>query len=119
MDGRHSRQCGRKPPHERRSHGHGYGQNLVSVTCLDEDGEIRSHTREELNAQYRSIPDLVHNFVLQAVFEAQPAPAEEMERLLEAARARRKLSQPVGASAGCIFKTRRKSRQAGSLMNWG
>lgn len=94
-------------------------KNLVSVTCLDEDGEIRSHTREELNAQYRSIPDLVHNFVLQAVFEAQPAPAEEMERLLEAARARRKLSQPVGASAGCIFKTRRKSRQAGSLMNWG
>ena len=79
-------------------------KNLVSVTCLDEDGEIRSHTREELNAQYRSIPDLVHNFVLQAVFEAQPAPAEEMERLLEAARARRKLSQPVGASAGCIFK---------------
>lgn len=42
--------------------------------------------------------------MLQAVFEAQPAPAEEMERLLEAARARRKLSQPVGASAGCIFK---------------
>lgn len=79
-------------------------KNLVSVTCLDEDGEICSHTREELNAQYRSIPDLVHNFVLQAVFEAQPAPAEEMERLLEAARARRKLSQPVGASAGCIFK---------------
>ena len=79
-------------------------KNLVSVTCLDEDGEIRSHTREELNVQYRSIPDLVHNFVLQAVFEAQPAPAEEMERLLEAARARRKLSQPVGASAGCIFK---------------
>ena len=79
-------------------------KNLVSVVCLDEDGEIRSHTKEELNAQYRSIPDLAHNFVLQAVFEAQPAPAEEMERLLAAARAKRKLSQPVGASAGCIFK---------------
>ena len=79
-------------------------KNLVSVVCLDEDGEIRSHTKEELNAQYRSIPDLAHNFVLQAVFEAQPAPAEEMERLLAAARAKCKLSQPVGASAGCIFK---------------
>ena len=42
--------------------------------------------------------------MLQAVFETQPAPAEEMERLLAAARAKRKLSQPVGASAGCIFK---------------
>lgn len=40
-------------------------KNLVSVVCLDEDGEIRSHTKEELNAQYRSIPDLAHNFVLQ------------------------------------------------------
>lgn len=48
-------------------------KNLVSVVCLDEDGEIRSHTKEELNAQYRSIPDLAHNFVLQAVFETQPA----------------------------------------------
>lgn len=94
-------------------------KNLVSVTCLDEDGEICSHTREELNAQYRSIPDLVHNFVLQAVFEAQPAPAEEMERLLEAARARRKLSQPSEPAPAASSKTRRKSRQAGSLMNWG
>lgn len=90
-------------------------KNLVSVTCLDEDGEIRSHTREELNAQYRSIPDLVHNFVLQAVFEAQPAPAEEMERLLEAARgqaeafpARRSqrrlhLQKPAGNPAGRLI----------------
>ncbi len=79
-------------------------KNLVSVVCLDEDGEIRSHTKEELNAQYRSIPDLAHNFVLQAVFETQPASPQEMEQRLEEARAKRKLTQPVGASAGCIFK---------------
>ena len=79
-------------------------QNLVSVVCLDEDGEIRSHTKEELNAQYRSIPDLAHNFVLQAVFETRPASTREMEQRLEEARAKRKLTQPVGASSGCIFK---------------
>lgn len=79
-------------------------RNLVSVTCLDEDGEIRSHSRDELNAQYRSIPELAHNFVLQAVFEGEPSPREDMETRLEAARAKRRLTQPSGASAGCIFK---------------
>lgn len=79
-------------------------RNLVSVTCLDEDGEIRSHSRNELNAQYRSIPELAHNFVLQAVFEGEPSPREGMETRLEAARAKRRLTQPSGASAGCIFK---------------
>lgn len=79
-------------------------RNLVSVTCLDEDGEIRSHSRDELNAQYRSIPELAHNFVLQAVFEGEPSPRENMETRLEAARAKRRLTQPSGTSAGCIFK---------------
>lgn len=79
-------------------------RNLVSVTCLDEDGEIRSHSRDELNAQYRSIPELAHNFVLQAVFEGEPSPREDMETRLETARAKRRLTQPSGASAGCIFK---------------
>ena len=79
-------------------------RNLVSVTCLDEDGEIRSHPSSDLNAQYRSIPDLAHNFVLQAVFEGSPCAKEEIEEKLENARAKRRLSQPSGASAGCIFK---------------
>lgn len=79
-------------------------QNLVSLISLDEDGEIRCHTREELNIQYRSMPDLAHNFVLQAVFQGQASTPEEITTHLDAARAKRKLSQPVGASAGCIFK---------------
>ncbi len=77
---------------------------LISVTCLDEDGEIRTHLREELQTQYRSISYLTHNFVLSAVFEGAPAPADEIAAKLEAARAKRKAGQPQGASAGCIFK---------------
>lgn len=79
-------------------------ENLVSVTCLDEDGEIRRHCRSELNTQYRSIPELSHNFVLQAVFEGRPDSPEAIEERIEAARAKRKLTQPIGPSAGCIFK---------------
>ncbi len=77
---------------------------LISVTCLDEDGEIRTHMKDELHTQYRSISYLAHNFVLSAVFEGEPAPAAEIAAKLEAARAKRKSTQPQGASAGCIFK---------------
>lgn len=79
-------------------------KNLVSVLCLDEDGEIRKHTKDELNAQYRSIPVLINNFVLQAEFETQPTTAEEIKQGIEKTRSKRKLSQPSEASAGCIFK---------------
>ena len=87
-------------------------RNLVSVTCLDEDGEIRSHPSGDLNAQYRSIPDLAHNFVLQAVFEGSPCAREEIEEKLEDARAKRRLSSPPAPAPAASSKARRKSPQA-------
>ncbi len=77
---------------------------LVSVTCLDEDGEIRTHTKDELHAQYRSIPELTTNFVLMAEFEGTPGNQSDIEALMDKNRAKRQQSQPTGASAGCVFR---------------
>ena len=77
---------------------------VVSVTFLDEDGEIRVRSRDEIVSNYRDVPELRRNFALQAVFAGQPDTAEAIQARWDASRAKRKISQPVAASAGCIFK---------------
>ncbi|HEY1123697.1 MAG TPA: UDP-N-acetylmuramate--L-alanine ligase [Haloferula sp.] len=77
---------------------------VVSVTFLDEDGEIRVRSREEIVANYRDVPELRRNFALQAVFEGKPDTAEAIQGRWDASRSKRRASQPVAASAGCIFK---------------
>jgi len=76
----------------------------VSVTFLDEDGEIRVRSREEIVANYRDVPELRRNFALQAVFTGTPDSAEAIQGRWDASRSKRRSSQPVAASAGCIFK---------------
>jgi UDP-N-acetylmuramate--alanine ligase len=77
---------------------------VVSVTFLDEDGEIRTRSREAIVSNYRDVPELRRNFALQAVFEGKPDTAEAIQGRWDASRAKRRASQPVAASAGCIFK---------------
>jgi UDP-N-acetylmuramate--L-alanine ligase/UDP-N-acetylenolpyruvoylglucosamine reductase len=77
---------------------------VVSVTFLDEDGEIRERGREEIVAAYRNVVFLRRNFALSAVFSGHPdEPAAIRARMLESM-AKRRTSQPVAASAGCIFR---------------
>ena len=45
---------------------------VVSVTFLDEDGEIRERSRDEIVSNYRDVPELRRNFALQAVFAGTP-----------------------------------------------
>ncbi|MCW1922738.1 UDP-N-acetylmuramate--L-alanine ligase [Luteolibacter arcticus] len=77
---------------------------VVSVIFLDEDGEIRVRSRDEIVANYRDVPELRRNFALQAVFEGKPDTAEAIQGRWDASRSKRRASQPVAASAGCIFK---------------
>ena len=77
---------------------------VVSVTFLDEDGEIRTRSRDAIISNYRDVPELRRNFALQAVFEGRPDTAEAIQGRWDASRAKRRSSQPVAASAGCIFK---------------
>jgi len=78
---------------------------VVRVTFLDEDGVIRTRERAEIVAQYRNVAELRRNFALQAVFKGRNNDsAAEIKTRWEASRDKRKVSQPVAASAGCTFK---------------
>ena len=89
---------------------------VVSVTFLDEDGEIRTRSRDEIVAHYRNVPDLRRNFALQAVFKGTPDSAEHIKERWDASRAKRRTSQPIAASAGCMFKNP-ESTPAGKLVD--
>jgi UDP-N-acetylmuramate--alanine ligase len=77
---------------------------VVSITFLDEDGVIRTRTRAEIVSQYRNVPELRRNFALQATFKGEPDEAANIKERWDASRAKRRSSQPIAASAGCIFK---------------
>lgn len=77
---------------------------VVSVTFLDEDGEVRTRSREEIESHYRNVPELRRNYALRAVFRGKLASAEEINERMEESKAKRRSSQPIAASAGCIFK---------------
>lgn len=77
---------------------------LVSLTYLDREGNLVEKRREELEARYRSVPELEGCCVVSAVFKGVPAPVEEIDAKLQASADKRRSTQPVAASAGCIFK---------------
>lgn len=77
---------------------------VIHVTFLDEDGEVRERTCEEIKAHYRNVPELRRNYALQASFKAEYANAEVIEERMVESKQKRRSSQPVAASAGCIFK---------------
>jgi len=77
---------------------------VVSITFLDEDGVIRTRTRAQISAQYRNVPELRRNFALQATFKGHPDQPGAIKERWDASRAKRRATQPIAASAGCIFK---------------
>jgi UDP-N-acetylmuramate--alanine ligase len=50
------------------------------------------------------VPTLRDRYVVSAVFRGKPAKLEEIEERLDVASQKRRSTQPVAASAGCIFK---------------
>ena len=77
---------------------------VVSVTFVDADGELRTKTEEEIVHFYRNVPEFTENFVVSAVFKGLPGSEQDIRNLMEASKRKRKESQPAAASAGCIFK---------------
>nr|NIP94571.1 UDP-N-acetylmuramate dehydrogenase [Akkermansiaceae bacterium] len=77
---------------------------VVSVTFLDEDGEIRVRGRDEIEAHYRNVPELRRNYALQAVFRGRLADSHQIRARMDASRQHRRTTQPVAASSGCVFK---------------
>jgi UDP-N-acetylenolpyruvoylglucosamine reductase len=77
---------------------------VVEVTFLDEDGEIRTRKRDEIDASYRDVPELRRSFALSARFKGSAAELGTIQQKMETSMAKRRSSQPLSASAGCIFK---------------
>lgn len=77
---------------------------LVSLTCVDEDGVVRTRGRDEIESRYRNVPSLQRNLAVCATFFGEPADAAEIAAKMRESRDKRNNSQPKEASAGCIFK---------------
>ena len=77
---------------------------IVSVQYLDSAGNLQEKTREQITWRYRSVPEFADHYCVSAVFRGVPAPVEQIDALLQQSMEKRKTSQPIAASAGCIFK---------------
>lgn len=77
---------------------------VVSVCLLDGNGELRDKQKSEIEHHYRNVPELDRHFAVSAVLQGYPAEAAAIDEKLAASHAKRRKSQPIGASAGCIFK---------------
>lgn len=77
---------------------------VVSVTFLDEDGEIRTRERSEIDSFYRNVPELRRNYALEATFVGVASDLESIQEKLDESRHHRNSTQPKAASFGCAFK---------------
>ena len=89
---------------------------VVRLRIVDRLGSIHELTPEDLEIGYRNVPSLVQAYALSATFRGFPGSQETIQNLLKASTAKRKTSQPIAASAGCIFKNPSKECPAGKLI---
>jgi UDP-N-acetylmuramate--alanine ligase len=77
---------------------------LLGVQVVSLGGEFEVLTPDAMEIRYRNVPTLRERFVVSARFQGQKSSLAEIDEKLEAASTKRKLSQPIASSAGCIFK---------------
>ncbi len=80
-----------------------FGQ-VEQVRYCDEDGNVFTRTPEEMEIRYRDVPTLRRNYALSATLRGTPTSPTEIGVRLEQSEFNRRKSQPIAASAGCIFK---------------
>jgi UDP-N-acetylenolpyruvoylglucosamine reductase len=84
--------------------GHQTFDQVESVTFLTQAGALETKPGHAFAAGYRNVPELAENYAVSAVLRGTPATAGQIASLLAGSKAKRKATQPVAASAGCIFK---------------
>jgi UDP-N-acetylenolpyruvoylglucosamine reductase len=77
---------------------------VLSVKMVDAQGAIFEKPIGEIRHYYRHVPELAHNVAVSAIFKGTPASDDEIAARMSASKQKRKTSQPVAASAGCVFK---------------
>ncbi len=77
---------------------------VVSIRMIDAEGQVIEKTKEEIRVHYRNVPELAHNVAVSGVFAGTSRLDQDIAAAMEKSKAKRRSSQPVAASAGCIFK---------------
>jgi UDP-N-acetylmuramate--alanine ligase len=79
-------------------------ENVTRIRYLDTEGNPHVKRRSELEVFYRRFPLLEKNFAISATFRGQPAERAEIDNRLRESQEKRRATQPIAKSAGCIFK---------------
>ena len=79
-------------------------ENVTRIRYLDAEGNSHAKNRNELEVFYRRFPLLERNFAVSATFRGQPAQRAQIDARLRESQEKRRTTQPVAKSAGCIFK---------------
>jgi UDP-N-acetylmuramate--L-alanine ligase/UDP-N-acetylenolpyruvoylglucosamine reductase len=79
-------------------------ENVTRIRYLDAEGNPHVKTRDELEVFYRRFPLLEKNFAISATFRGQPADRAQIDGRLRESQEKRRTTQPIAKSAGCIFK---------------
>jgi UDP-N-acetylmuramate--alanine ligase len=79
-------------------------ERVLTVRYLDGEGAPHEKPAAELEVHYRHVPSLDRNYAVSAIFRGEPASADEITRRLDESQKKRRATQPVAKSAGCIFK---------------
>jgi UDP-N-acetylmuramate--alanine ligase len=77
---------------------------VVRVRSCDRDGNLSTRTPAEMEVLYRNVPSLHHQYALSATLRGFPSPPAAIATATAASESKRRASQPVAASAGCIFQ---------------
>jgi UDP-N-acetylmuramate--alanine ligase len=79
-------------------------ENVVRVRYLDAEGNAHTKTPAEMEVHYRYVPSLEKNYAVSATFHGSPSDLAKIESRLEESQEKRRTTQPIAKSAGCIFK---------------
>jgi UDP-N-acetylmuramate--alanine ligase len=79
-------------------------EQVVSVQVVNLRGEFDTLRPGVMQVQYRNVPTLRDRYAVSAVFRGERAGIDEIVRRLSESSHKRKATQPIASSAGCIFK---------------
>ena len=79
---------------------------IRSVLVVNAAGELEERPRSAIAAGYRGVSAIADDYALAATFVSPGGPCapEAIDEATEASRRKRKASQPLAPSAGCVFK---------------
>src|ERR1700734_294153 len=78
-------------------------ERVVSVQVVSPRGEFETLRPAQMQVQYRNVPTLRDRYAVSATFRGEGAPLDAIDRRMMESSRKRKTTQPIAASAGCIF----------------